>query len=90
MKTLFLIPLVALLAGCNTTTFVQTSKDGSSLSVANHRFLWTSDSFTASFNTNGASLTANKSSADSAAIAAIAQGVAQGLGTAAGVAVKTP
>ncbi len=83
---LFFGCFIVALTGCNTTSYVETSKDGSSKSIQNHRFLWASDSFAAQFGPNGASLTANKSSADSATISAIVQGAVAGAGQAA----KTP
>lgn len=87
MKTLILIPIAALLlTGCNTTVFTAKKSDGTTVSISNHRFLWSSDSYSASLTTNGASLTANKSSSDSATIAAIVQGAVAGVGQAA----KTP
>lgn len=82
MKTLFLIGACALLAGCNTTSFTATKPDGTKIAISNNRFLWSSDSYSATLTTNGASLTANKSSADSATIQAIVQGAVAGAGQA--------
>jgi len=84
MKKIILASFAAvLLTGCNTTVFTAVKSDGTKVSVSNHRFLWTSDSYTATLSTNGASLSANKSSADSATISAIVQGAVSGVGQAA-------
>lgn len=74
-----LIALALLITGCNTTTFKQTAKDGTTVTIANSRWLWTTESYSVKFDTNGASLTANKSSTDSAAIAAVAEGLVKGM-----------
>lgn len=87
MKKLFIASFAAvILTGCNTTVFTAKKADGTTVSISNHRFLWASDSYTATLNTNGASLSANKSSSDSATISAIVQGAVAG----AGQALKTP
>lgn len=79
MKKLLLIPMAALVfCGCNTTSFEATKPDGTHLKIANHRLFWSSDSYTATISTNGASLSANKSTSDSAAIQAIVQGAVAG------------
>lgn len=74
--------MMVLLTGCNTTVFTMTKPDGTKVSISNGRLLWTSDSYSATLTTNGASLSANKSSTDSTAMAAVAQGVIQGMAAA--------
>lgn len=90
MKTLFSIligcllavTLMAILSGCNSTTFTQTAPDGSQLTVSNHRLFWQTGNATAAATTsNGSrlSLTIANSKGDAATIQAVAAGVAAGL-----------
>lgn len=79
--SLLLIPSALALTGCNTTTFTKTA-DGS-VTIKNQRCLWTTDSYDCQWNTNGASLTVNKSGVDAAALQAIGQLALQAAGTAA-------
>lgn len=81
-KLIALLSLI-LLTGCNTTSFKVTKPDGTSVTIANTRFLWTTDSYAASFTTNSASLTANKSATDSETIKAVVQGAVAGMAQAA-------
>lgn len=78
-----LIAIAAIFAtcGCNTTTFTKTA-DGA-VTIVNQRTLWTTDSYDCQWNTNGASLSVNKSGVDSQAVAAIGQLLIQAAGTAA-------
>lgn len=78
MKTLILIPLLAL-TGCCYTQFNATRPDGSKVGITNIRWIWTTDGYSANLSTNGLSLTATKSSADAATAGAIAEGVATGM-----------
>jgi hypothetical protein len=79
MKTSAALILIVMLgAGCNTTTFSETRPDGTQVRVTNCRAFWSSETYAATIGTNGASLTANKSSVESAAIAAAVQGAIQG------------
>lgn len=79
--SLLLIPSALALTGCNITEFNKNA-DGST-SIRSHRFLWSTDSYTCQWNTNGASLTVNKSGVDAAALQAIGQLALQAAGTAA-------
>lgn len=84
MKLKLLIGLVVIvtMAGCSSTRGRRTTKDGSVLTVSNHRFFWASEGvdFTVR-DTNGfsASLSIQKSNPDAQAIGAVAEGVAKGL-----------
>lgn len=71
MRYLLLTIIAATLAGCNTTSLTVTKPDGVIVSVRNTRLLWATDSYTASWNTNGASLSANKSNVDREALGTI-------------------
>lgn len=81
MKILiFLIPLVAIICGCNTTTFHVEKSDGSKAIITNSRWFWKTGSYSASLSTNGtATLSASESGVDADAIKAAAAGAAQGV-----------
>lgn len=85
-KILLILSLLSTLAlfvtACNTTSFEATKPDGTHIRITNQRLLWSSDNYAATLGTNGASLTANKSSTDSATIQAIVQGAVAGTGQA--------
>ena len=75
-KTFALIGLAALACGCNTTHFSVTNFDEQgrktkTVEITNRRALWATEGYSASYNTNGATLTASKSSVDKDALAAI-------------------
>ena len=78
-KTLTLIGLAAICTGCNSINFTQTRPDGSSVTIKATRVLWATESYTVTFNTNGATMTAHKSTGDSAAIEAAAAGIVRGM-----------
>jgi hypothetical protein len=82
-KSLLLLLPVALFAGCCATNFSATKPDGTKVAVSNYRLIWSTEAYNCNISSNSASLTANKSSTDSAAIAAVAQGVVQGMAAAA-------
>jgi hypothetical protein len=88
--TIAIIGLAAMCCGCNTTTCKMERPDGTKICVVNNRFFWSSDSYMASFGTNSASLTANKSSVDANAIAAAVQGAINGAAAAASAGVIKP
>lgn len=69
LAALLLIAAAFALTGCNTTTFTKTA-DGS-VSIVNRRCLWTTDSYDCQWNTNGASLTVNKSGTDKESLGAL-------------------
>jgi len=71
-KLLLLIPLALIAAGCNTTTFTYTGKDGSTQTLRNSRAAWSSESYDWSYTTNGWHASANKSGPDQATVQAIA------------------
>jgi hypothetical protein len=71
MKTLILIPILALVAGCNSTSFKATKPDGTTVSISNTRFLFATENYSATLTTNGATLSATKSGVDGEAGAAI-------------------
>lgn len=83
-KILTIIAAGFLFCGCNTTSLTVTKPDGVVVRVNNTRLLWATDSYSASWSTNGASLSANKSNVDrealgvvvSAAVSAAAKSVA--------------
>ena len=74
--------VTVLLTGCNTTLFSETKPDGTKISIKNSRVFWSSESYTCQFSTNGASLSASKSTVDSAAISAATQGAINGMASA--------
>ena len=59
------------ITGCNTTSLTVTKPDGVVVSVRNTRLLWATDSYAASWTTNGASLSANRSNVDREALGTI-------------------
>lgn len=69
--TMAIIFTAAICCGCNTTRFDATKPDGTKLVITNTRFLWATDSYVATFTTNGASLSANKSNVDREALGTI-------------------
>jgi hypothetical protein len=69
--TLALIIAAASLCGCNTTSLTVTKPDGVVVSVKNTRLFWATDSYAASWTTNGASLSANRSNVDREALGTI-------------------
>ena len=71
MKKLFLIPVLALAAGCNTTSFKATKPDGTTVQIVNTRILFSTENYSATLTTNGATLSATKSGVDGEASAAI-------------------
>lgn len=77
------ICLMLLACGCCYTKFRVKKADGTEVSIENVRAIWTTDSYSATLSTNGAALSANKSSTDKEAIAAIVQGAVQGAAAAA-------
>lgn len=78
-KIILSFATIALLTGCNTLKFDATKPDGTHVVVNSHRFVWSTEMYSANINSNSASLTASKSSVDAAAIGAAAEGVAKGL-----------
>jgi len=80
-KTLTIIGLALLCAGCNTTRFSRAQViDGKTniTSLVNYRFLWANEGYTMTISSNTASITCQKTSVDSQAIAAGVQGAVQG------------
>ena len=73
------IGVLAVLTGCNSTSFTATKPDGTIINVKNSRLLWSTEAYAVNLTSNSASLSATKASADAAAFAAIAEGVAKGL-----------
>ena len=65
------VAAIILLCGCNTTSLTVTKPDGVVVSVRNTRILWATDSYAASWSTNGASLSANKSNVDREALGVV-------------------
>ncbi len=78
MKKLILIPIIACLTGCNTTTFKASKSDGTIVEIRNSRVWWSTEAYAVNLTTNGASLTASKSTVDSAAIGAAVTGAVDG------------
>ncbi len=75
MKKAILISLpIILLTACNTTNFSATRADGTKVQIVNRRFMWATEAYNATLTTNGASLSASKSTVDSAAIGAAVAG----------------
>ena len=75
VNTLIIAAGLALFAGCvtgcNTTTFSKSS--AGDVVIHNTRWFWSTDSYTANWTTNGASLEVNKSGVDAAALGAVVQ-----------------
>lgn len=77
-----LLMAAVLITGCCATSYTLKQPGGQEITVKNNRFFWATDSYSVNFSTNGASISVNKSSTDSAAIGAVAEGVAKGLASA--------
>ena len=76
------MPAIVLLAcaGCNTTEFTKTA--AGDVTIKNKRYLWSTDSYEASWSTNGATLDVNKSGADAKAVVDIINATATAAGNA--------
>ena len=79
MKLRSLLALGALLlTGCNTLTFTAVRPDGTQVTIKSTRVVWSTESYRGEVSGFG-SLTATKSTVDTAAIAAAAEGAARGI-----------
>jgi hypothetical protein len=67
------------LTGCSTSRVAKTSPDGTKISAFNSRFIWSTEGFSLTYNTNGsATVTIQRSNPDAETMGKIAEGAARG------------